>query len=191
MVVEEMNILTTVFLRYDNLKVIIPNSVLATKLIHNFYRSPDMGESVEFCVHIATPAETIATMKQRIIRYDSCEKNNLAAQPEHIFIVIKITIVLLFCCFCSYIEGNKAHWSPSPMFVFKDVEELNRLRLAVWLSHRMNHQDSGERWARRSVLVEQVVKVCQELDIQYRLLPIDINVHSLPSSAPSMGFTST
>lgn len=68
MVVEEMNILTTVFLRYDNLKVIIPNSVLATKLIHNFYRSPDMGESIEFLVHIATPAEKITAMKHRIIR---------------------------------------------------------------------------------------------------------------------------
>ncbi|KAA0040324.1 mechanosensitive ion channel protein 6-like [Cucumis melo var. makuwa] len=157
MVVEEMNILTTVFLRYDNLKIIIPNSVLATKLIHNFYRSPDMGESVEFFVHIATPAEKITAMKQRII---------------------------------SYIEGNKEHWCPAPMIVFKDIDGLNKLKLAVWLSHRMNHQDSAERWARRSVLVEEVVKVCQELDIQYRLLPIDINIRSLPSSAPSIGFPS-
>ncbi|KGN43281.1 mechanosensitive ion channel protein 6 isoform X1 [Cucumis sativus] len=157
MVVEEMNILTTVFLRYDNLKVIIPNSVLATKLIHNFYRSPDMGESIEFLVHIATPAEKITAMKHRII---------------------------------SYIEGNKEHWYPAPMIVFKDIDGLNKVKLAVWLSHRMNHQDSGERWARRSVLVEEVVKVCQELDIQYRLLPIDINIRSLPSSAPSIGFPS-
>ncbi|CAK8561460.1 unnamed protein product [Lathyrus sativus] len=35
MVVEEMNILTTVFLRYDNLKITIPNSVLATKATQN------------------------------------------------------------------------------------------------------------------------------------------------------------
>ncbi|TXG74839.1 hypothetical protein ES288_1Z006000v1 [Gossypium darwinii] len=57
MVVEEMNILTTVFLRYDNQKVIIPNSVLATKAIHNYHRSPDMGDAVEFCIHVKTPAE--------------------------------------------------------------------------------------------------------------------------------------
>lgn len=69
MVVEEMNILTTVFLRYDNLKVLYLNSLLATKPIHNFFRSPDMGDSVEFLVHIATPIEKIALMKQRIIRY--------------------------------------------------------------------------------------------------------------------------
>lgn len=69
MVVEEMNILTTVFLRYDNQKITYPNSILATKPIGNFYRSPDMGDSVDFCIHIATPVEKIALMKERITRY--------------------------------------------------------------------------------------------------------------------------
>lgn len=69
MIVEEMNILTTVFLRGDNQKIVFPNSTLATRPIGNFYRSPDMGDAVEFFVHIATPAEKIAIIKQRIIRY--------------------------------------------------------------------------------------------------------------------------
>ena len=69
MVVEEMNILTTIFLRYDNQKITYPNAVLATKAINNYYRSPDMGDAVEFCVHISTPPEKIAHMKQRIHRY--------------------------------------------------------------------------------------------------------------------------
>ncbi|TYK23963.1 mechanosensitive ion channel protein 6-like [Cucumis melo var. makuwa] len=147
MIVEEMNILTTIFLRYDNQKIIFPNSVLATKAIHNFYRSPDMGDGVEFCLHISTPPEKIAIMRQRIV---------------------------------SYIEGKKEHWCPAPMIVLKDVEELNRMRIAIWLTHRMNHQDMGERWTRRALLVEELVKIFQELDLQYRLLPLDINVRSLP-----------
>lgn len=68
MVVEEMNILTTVFLRYDNQKIVYPNSTLSTKAIGNYYRSPDMGDGVEFCIHVSTPAEKIATMKHRITR---------------------------------------------------------------------------------------------------------------------------
>lgn len=68
MVVEEMNILMTAFLRYDNQKIIYPNSTLATKAIGNYHRSPDMGDGVEFCVHISTPAEKIAAMKHRITR---------------------------------------------------------------------------------------------------------------------------
>lgn len=67
LVVEEMNILTTVFLRFDNLKVIYPNVTLATRPIGNFYRSPDMGDSVDFSVHIATPAEKISLIKQKIL----------------------------------------------------------------------------------------------------------------------------
>lgn len=69
MVVEEMNILTTVFLRYDNQKIIYPNSVLATKPIANYYRSPDMGDAIDFCIHVSTPVEKVASMKERITRY--------------------------------------------------------------------------------------------------------------------------
>lgn len=69
MVVEEMNILTTVFLRFDNQKVVYPNSLLWTKSIGNYYRSPDMGDGIEFSIHIATPAEKIVLIKQRITRY--------------------------------------------------------------------------------------------------------------------------
>ncbi|CAM0870738.1 unnamed protein product [Alopecurus aequalis] len=67
-VVEEMNIMTTVFLRYDNLKIYYPNSVLATKPILNFYRSPDMGEGIDFSIHVATSVEKLAIMKERILR---------------------------------------------------------------------------------------------------------------------------
>lgn len=69
MIVEEMNILTTIFLRFDNQKISYPNSTLSTKPIGNYYRSPDMGDSIDFSVHIATPAEKIAIMRQRITRY--------------------------------------------------------------------------------------------------------------------------
>ncbi|XP_044498075.1 mechanosensitive ion channel protein 6-like [Mangifera indica] len=152
MVVEEMNILTTVFLRYDNQKIIIPNSVLATKAISNYYRSPDMGDAIEFCIHVTTPAEKIALMKQRIL---------------------------------SYVDNKKDHWYPQPMIIFKELEELNKVRIAVWLTHKMNHQDMGEKWSRRALLVEEMVKIFKELDIQYRLYPIDINIHAMPTM-PSM-----
>ncbi|PIA27706.1 hypothetical protein AQUCO_07600104v1 [Aquilegia coerulea] len=69
MIVEEMNILTTVFLRYDNEKIYYPNSVLATKAISNFFRSPDMGDNVDFCVDVSTSVETIGALKARIKLY--------------------------------------------------------------------------------------------------------------------------
>ncbi|KAL6995927.1 hypothetical protein U1Q18_006061 [Sarracenia purpurea var. burkii] len=150
MVVEEMNILTTIFLRYDNQKITYPNSVLATKPISNYYRSPDMGDAVDFCIHIATPMEKIATMKEKITRY---------------------------------IVNKSDHWYPDPMIVLRDVVDMNKLNISVWLSHRMNHQDMGERWIRRAFLVEEMIKIFRELDIEYRMLPLDVNVRNMPAVA--------
>ncbi|XP_071695296.1 mechanosensitive ion channel protein 8-like [Rutidosis leptorrhynchoides] len=75
MIVEEMNILTTVFLKWDNEKVYFPNSTLATRAISNHYRSPDMWDSINFFIHITTPPDTLAVMKQRIINYIESKKD--------------------------------------------------------------------------------------------------------------------
>ncbi|KAL8524223.1 hypothetical protein ACS0TY_013981 [Phlomoides rotata] len=149
MIVEEMNILTTVFLKFDNHKIYYPNSVLSTKPIHNFYRSPDMGDDIDFCIHISTHADMIVTMKERITRY---------------------------------VNNRSDHWYPDPMIVMRDVEDMNKLKFSVWLSHKMNHQDMGERWTRRALLVEEMVKTFRDLDIEYRLLSLDVNIRNISSS---------
>ncbi|KAJ9189496.1 hypothetical protein P3X46_000781 [Hevea brasiliensis] len=139
--VEEMNILTTIFLRDDNLKVIYHNNILATKAIGNFYRSPDMGDGVEFFIHVSTPAEKIALMKQRIT---------------------------------SYIEGKKEHWYPNPMVILLELADLNKVKVAVWWL----------KFERRALLLDEMVKIFKELDIQYRLFPIDVNIHNMPPLTP-------
>ncbi|CAL5432978.1 unnamed protein product [Camellia sinensis] len=147
MVVEEMNILATIFLRLDNQKIVYPNSILSTKPISNYYRSPDMGDSIDLCVYIATPIEKIAIIRQRII---------------------------------SYVESKKDHWYPSPLVVPMDLVGLNDLKLSVWLRHRMNHQDMSEKWLRRAFVIEEMIKIFKELDMEYRLLPLDINIRNMP-----------
>ncbi|XP_023765854.2 mechanosensitive ion channel protein 6 [Lactuca sativa] len=148
MVVEEMNILTTIFLRYDNQKITYPNSVLCTMPIANYHRSPDMGDAIDFCIHVSTQAEKIAKMKERI----TC-----------------------------YVEKKSDHWQPAPMIVLRDVEDMNRLKISIWLAHRMNFQDMGERWKRRALLVEEMIKIFKDLDIEYRMLPLDVNVRNIPA----------
>lgn len=66
MIVEEMNILTTVFLRYDNEKIYYPNSVLLTKPISNFYRSPEMCDTIDFSIDASTSMEVIVSFKKAI-----------------------------------------------------------------------------------------------------------------------------
>lgn len=81
-------------------------------------------------------------------------------------------------------ESKKDHWAPSPMVIVKDLEGLNSLRVAVWMSHKINHQNMGERWTRRCLLVDEIVKILREVDIDYRMIPLDINVRSMPMPSP-------
>ncbi|KAF3340279.1 mechanosensitive ion channel protein 6-like protein [Carex littledalei] len=146
-VVEEMNIMSTVFLRYDNLKIYYPNSILATKPISNYYRSPDMGDSIDFAIHVATPLEKIAKMKERIIHF---------------------------------MENKKEHWYPGPMVVLRDVEDSNKLTVSIWMRQRINYQDMGMRFERRELVVQEMIRVLREFDIEYRMIPVDVNVRNLP-----------
>lgn len=67
-------ILTTAFERSDGQKIIYPYSVPATKPIGNYNRSPDMGDHIQFSIHISTPWEKIDTMKHKIERYSTFKK---------------------------------------------------------------------------------------------------------------------
>ncbi|TVU11677.1 hypothetical protein EJB05_45277, partial [Eragrostis curvula] len=147
MVVEEMNIMTTVFLRYDNLKIYYPNTVLATKPIMNYYRSPDMGEGIDFSIHVATPVEKLALMKERILRY---------------------------------IDNKEEHWYPGAMVVLRDVDDTNKLKVSIWLRHKLNFQDMGMRFVRRELVLQAMIKVLKDLEIEYRMLPQDVNVRNAP-----------
>ncbi|XP_044430976.1 mechanosensitive ion channel protein 5-like [Triticum aestivum] len=145
-VVEEMNILTTVFLQYDNLKIYYPNNILATIPIMNFYRSPDMGEGIDFYIHVATPVK-LAVMKEIIRRY---------------------------------ITNKKEHWYPGAMVVLRDVDETNKLKVSIWLCHTLNFHDMGIRYVRRELVLQELVKVLKDLDIEYQMLPLDVNVRNAP-----------
>ena len=68
------------------------------------------------------------------------------------------------------------------MLIMRNVEEVNKLmRLSVLVTHRMNHEDTGERLHRKALLVDEMVKIFKELDIEYRILSQDGYIQSLPS----------
>lgn len=70
MVVEEMNILTTIFLKANNEKVYYPNTILATKAISNYNRSPEMmGDAIDFAVDFSTSVEKLAALRAKIKGY--------------------------------------------------------------------------------------------------------------------------
>lgn len=85
MIVEEMNILTTVFLRYDMEKIYYPNSALLSKPISNFYRSPEMWDTIPFTIDASTPIETINALKKTIQSYIDSKPNHW--NSKHSFVV--------------------------------------------------------------------------------------------------------
>ncbi|CAB4288181.1 unnamed protein product [Prunus armeniaca] len=143
MIVEEMNILTTIFLRFDNEKIYYPNSVLASKPISNFYRSPEMGDSVEFAVDASTTVDTINSLKGRIK---------------------------------SYLDGKTQHWRPTHSVVVKDIEDVNKMKMALYVTHTINFQNYGDKSSRRSELVLELKKIFEDLGIKYHLLPQEVHL---------------
>ncbi|KAL6558680.1 hypothetical protein OROMI_019030 [Orobanche minor] len=144
MIVDEMNILTTIFLKADNEKVYYPNSILATKAISNFNRSPEMmGDVVEFAVDFKTSAENIAALKAKIK---------------------------------GYLESKPHQWSPNHSVQVKDIVDVNKMMMALYVTHTINFQNAGERGNRRSDLVFELKKIFEEVGIKYRLLPREVQV---------------
>ncbi|PHT40327.1 hypothetical protein CQW23_19181 [Capsicum baccatum] len=143
MTVEEMNILTTVFLRFDNEKIFYPNSVLAVKPISNFYRSPDMGDNFEFSVDYRTPVEKIGALKEKMRKY---------------------------------LERTSQYWHPNHTVVVKEIENMNKIKMALYFNHTMNFQNFGEKNRRRTELILEMKKMFDELNIKYDLLPQEVHL---------------
>ncbi|OVA08368.1 Mechanosensitive ion channel MscS [Macleaya cordata] len=150
MIVEEMNILTTIFLRYDNEKIYYPNSVLSTKPISNFYRSPNMGDNVEFSIDVSTTIEKVGALKSRVK---------------------------------AYIDGKPQHWQSNHSVVVKEIENLNKMKMALFVTHTMNHQNMVEKNSRRTELVLELKKIFEDLSIKYHLLPQEVHLSYVGQAA--------
>lgn len=72
---------------------------------------------------------------------------------------------------CSYIDNKKDHWYSNPIIVTRDLVDLNKIKMSLWPTHKMNHQNAVERYQRRGLLVEQIVKIVKEMDIDHLLYP--------------------
>ncbi|KAL8170541.1 hypothetical protein V2J09_022345 [Rumex salicifolius] len=85
LIVEEMNILTTVFLRYDMEKVYYPNSLLLSKPISNLYRSPEMCDAIDFSVDASTSSDSLSAFKRSLQTY--IESRPKFWNPKHAVVV--------------------------------------------------------------------------------------------------------
>ena len=76
-------------------------------------------------------------------------------------------------------EREREHWQPNLTLIIKDVEELNKLKMGVFLTHTTNGQNAVETIVSRSLLVEEMIKLFAELEIKYHMLPLDVNIKNM------------
>ncbi|XP_058106250.1 mechanosensitive ion channel protein 10-like [Magnolia sinica] len=153
MVVDEMNILTTIFLRFDNEKIYYPNAVLLTKAISNFNRSPNMGDNIEFSIDVSTSESTFNNMKTSIRMY---------------------------------IESKPKHWQQQHSVVVKEIEEVNKMKIILYILHTINFQNFMERNNRRSELIFELKRIFENLNIKYHLLPQKIHLTQFTTATVGM-----
>ena len=82
-----------------------------------------------------------------------------------------------------YIASKSHHWKAKfSLNVTSLVAESGKLQLSLGLSHTMNHQNFGEKVARRSELMWEMKRLFEELAIEYHLPPQEMHVKTLPGS---------
>ncbi|GMY36385.1 mechanosensitive ion channel protein 10-like [Fagus crenata] len=134
-------------------KIFYPNLVLSTKPISNFYRSPEMSDSIEFLVDVSTSIESIKALKARIKTY--------------------------------YLEIKPLHWRPGHNVVVKEIENVNKMKMALIVTHTINFQNYEDRNSWRSELILELKKIFEELGIKYQLLPQEVHLRYVGSAPPA------
>lgn len=80
-----------------------------------------------------------------------------------------------------YLEKNSQHWHPNHDVVVKEIEDVNKIKIALYVNHTLNFQEWAEKNRRRTELVMELKKIFEELNINYNLLPQ--TVHLFPVEA--------
>ncbi|KAM1027429.1 hypothetical protein ACFX2A_041191 [Malus domestica] len=76
----------------------------------------------------------------------------------------------------SYLESKPKYWNQKHSILVKEIENVDKMKMTLCVQHTMNHQNYGEKSARRSELVFELKKIFQNLGIKYHLLPQEVNI---------------
>lgn len=64
----------------------------------------------------------------------------------------------------------------------KEIENVNKIKIALYVNHTMNFQNYGEKNTRRTELVLELKKIFEELEIRYHLLPQAVHLSYVDGS---------
>ncbi len=84
-----------------------------------------------------------------------------------------------------YLESKPQHWCPGHNVVVKEIENVNKMKMALIVTHTINFQNYGDRNSRRSELILELKKNFEELGIKYQLLPQEVHLRYVGSAPPA------
>lgn len=82
-------------------------------------------------------------------------------------------------------ESKPQHWRPGHSVVVKEIEDVNKLKMALYVTHTINFQNYGDKSSRRSELVLELKKIFEDLGIKYHLLPQEVHLRYVGSAPPA------
>lgn len=68
-------------------------------------------------------------------------------------------------------EKTPQYWHENHNVVLLEIENVNKLKMALYVNHTITFQEYGEKNKRRSELVTELKSIFEELHIKYYLLP--------------------
>lgn len=99
--------------------------------------------------------------------------------------------LMVYSSLLRYLEKTPQLWHPNHSVVVKEIENVNKLKMALFCNHTMNFQEFGEKNKRRTELVIEIKKIFEELNIKYYLLPQQVHLSHIGSEARNLQFWTT
>ena len=75
-----------------------------------------------------------------------------------------------------YIEGKPKYWNQKHTVIVKEIENMNKLKMCLCVTHTMNHQNFGEKNLRKTELLFELKRIFESLGIKYHLLPQEVHL---------------
>lgn len=82
-------------------------------------------------------------------------------------------------------EIKPQHWRPNHSVVVKGIEDMNKLKMALNVTHTINFQNYGDKNSRRSELILELKKIFEDLNIKYHLPPQEVHLSYAGPAATS------
>ncbi|MCO5560198.1 hypothetical protein L7F22_013807 [Adiantum nelumboides] len=79
-----------------------------------------------------------------------------------------------------YIEGLPQFWYPDFRIICDKIQDSNKMNMNIWMRHRLNFQDGGERFQRRSNMLMYLKQQLEDLGIGYHLPQQQVMVTGIP-----------